>query len=84
MKVAYELLVRHYSTFKKLTPQEQNLWKKLQTYNIYRFLTGKPAMVQEFHFNWMTIQDSKDSDDWTGELMELFGQANTEGIHLAI
>jgi hypothetical protein len=26
----------------------------------------------------------KDSDDWTGELMELFGQANTEGIHLAI
>ncbi len=30
------------------------------------------------------IEIQKKTMDWTGELAELFGQANTEGIHLAI
>jgi hypothetical protein len=31
-----------------------------------------------------TIEIQKKTMDWTGELAELFGRANTEGIHMAI
>jgi hypothetical protein len=31
-----------------------------------------------------TIKIQKKTMDWTGELAELFGRANTEGIHMAI
>jgi len=31
-----------------------------------------------------TIEIQKKTMDWTGELAELFGWANTEGIHMAI
>ena len=31
-----------------------------------------------------TIEIQKKTMDWTGELAELFGRANTEGIHVAI
>jgi len=31
-----------------------------------------------------TIEIQKETMDWTGELTELFGRANTKGIHTAI
>jgi hypothetical protein len=31
-----------------------------------------------------TIEIQKKTMDWTGELTELFGRANTEGIHTAV
>jgi hypothetical protein len=31
-----------------------------------------------------TIEIQKKTMDWTGKLVELFGLANTEGIHMAI
>ena len=31
-----------------------------------------------------TIEIQKKTTDWTGKLAELFGRANTEGIHRAI
>jgi hypothetical protein len=55
MKVAYKLLIRDDSTFEEFTPQEQNLWMKIKTDNIYWFLIGKPDTVQEFHFNWTLV-----------------------------
>jgi hypothetical protein len=55
MKVAYKLLIRDKLTFKELTPQEQNLWKRFETDDIYRFLTGEPDTVPEFCFNRTTV-----------------------------
>jgi hypothetical protein len=54
IQVAYKLLIIDDSTFEELTPQEQALWNKFETNNIYRFLTGEPDTVPEFWFNWIT------------------------------
>jgi hypothetical protein len=55
MKVAYQLLSRDEVTFEELTTQEEELWNKFETEDINRFLTGKPDMVPEFCFNWITV-----------------------------
>jgi len=55
MQVAYKLLIRDDSAFEELTPQEQELWSKVETDDIYRFLTGEPDTVPKFCFNWMTV-----------------------------
>jgi hypothetical protein len=55
MKVAYKLLIRDDSTFEELTPQEQQLWTRFETDDIYSFLTGEPDTVPEFCFNWTLV-----------------------------
>ncbi len=55
MKVAYKLLIRDDSTFEELTPQEQQLWTRCETDDIYSFLTGEPDTVPEFCFNWTLV-----------------------------
>ncbi len=55
MKVACKLLLRVDTTFEELTPQEQELCRKFETDNIYRFLTEEHDTVPEFHFNWTTV-----------------------------
>jgi hypothetical protein len=55
MKVAYTLLSRDKATFYELTTKEHKLWNKFETDDIYRFLTGKPNTVSEFHFYWLTV-----------------------------
>jgi hypothetical protein len=45
MKVAHKHLTRDKATLKELTPQEQELWNKFETYTIYQFLTGEPDTV---------------------------------------
>ncbi len=50
MRVAYKLLIRDYSTFEELKPQEQELWKNFKTDDTYKFLTGEPDTVLEFCF----------------------------------
>ncbi len=40
MKIAQKLLVSDKATFELLMPSEQNVWTRLETEDIYRFLTG--------------------------------------------
>jgi hypothetical protein len=55
MKVAYKLLILDDSNFEELTPQEQQLWTRFKTDNIYRFLIGESDTVPEFQFNWTSV-----------------------------
>jgi len=55
MKIAHKLLIRDNSTLEELTYQEQQLWNRFKTDNIYCLMTGEPDMVPVFCFNWTSI-----------------------------
>ncbi len=55
IKIVRKPLVRDNSTFEELTSQEQNLWSKFETDNIYQLLIGEPDTVPEFLFNWTSV-----------------------------
>ncbi len=55
MKITHKLLIRGNSTLEELTPQEQQLWNRFTTDDIYQFLTGVPDTIPEFHFNWTSV-----------------------------
>jgi hypothetical protein len=55
MKIAQKLLISDKTTFDQLTSEEQNLWTKFKTGDIYRFLTGEEDTVPEFQYNWTSV-----------------------------
>jgi hypothetical protein len=76
---------------------EENTWGGLLHRN-HQHEPGMPGQEHDpdtpdqlrRHYNVISADESemikiqKLTMDWTGELAELFGQANTEGIHTAI
>jgi hypothetical protein len=55
MKIMHKPLIRDNSNLEELTSQEQHLWNGFETDDNYRFLTGEPDTVPEFHFNWTSV-----------------------------
>jgi hypothetical protein len=68
MKIMHKLLIRDNSTPEELTPQEQQLWNRFETDDIYQVLTGEPDTIPEFRFNWISVPRLQPLGCTTGSL----------------
>jgi hypothetical protein len=56
LSFTFELFIEiSFRYFDQLTSEEQNLWTKFETGDIYRFLTGEEDTVPEFQYNWRSV-----------------------------